>query len=365
MAIDPRLADRYQAAVIDPRSVPLDLRWKGILGANKQLAMEQVPDLVRLAASRPTPGPENRARFQSSFKDADQAFLLQGNDRELSLLAAETISHAMTSPSRLADVIALFIRASQYSGWGFTVPEIVSESEQYLAQRSVAIRRIDRPAAIVDAKMGTWKKTLDGMSAEATQASQQPLAAWFTKLGTVPVAETGQVNSQLAVLADLIIRATSIQGEELNILWWLFGESSDYFGTLWSDVPTAAVSLVAATELADLCTILPAPMAAEAFLGRAIRSAGLGGGTTLTVADAMAHTPNRWQESVLPLTEFGDLTPLITGAKRFDSADESWIGRAERASGITLRDERTHLAIGWQMLTELQIVRMAEETKRG
>src|SRR5216683_2951341 len=104
MAMDQRLADRYQAAAIDPRMVPLELRWKGVAAATKQLSIEAIADLVRLAASRQSTQAEVRTKFQQHFKDADTAFLLEGNDQELSLLAAATLSNSLSTESRVSDL---------------------------------------------------------------------------------------------------------------------------------------------------------------------------------------------------------------------------------------------------------------------
>ncbi len=359
MAMDQRLADRYQAAAIDPRMVPLELRWKGVAAATKQLSIEAIADLVRLAASRQSTQAEVRTKFQQHFKDADTAFLLEGNDQELSLLAAATLSNSLSTESRVSDLVALLIRSSQFAEWTYVLPDVAAESEAYLTNRSVSARRVDRPAASLDSKSAIWKKTVETVEQEATAAGQPQFGTWIGKLGAVHLAETGPLASVLTSLVDFTARADAIHAEELNILWWLFADYSKYLDRAWESVDVKnSVSLVAALELFELTTIVPAPYSSKAFLAKVLKGAGLVDGSEVVPGEAIAQAPKGWHERAAAAKSFGDLTPLLTAVTTFDAEDDGWIRRAERTSGVSLRDARDPLVLGWQMLTELQAAKV-------
>lgn len=63
---------------------------------------------------------------------------------------------------------------------------------------------------------------------------------------------TTEENLSLIQAAQAILKSNKIQKEELNILWWLFGEYSDIGGEYFVNIDKKAMSIIAARELHNL-----------------------------------------------------------------------------------------------------------------
>jgi len=63
---------------------------------------------------------------------------------------------------------------------------------------------------------------------------------------------TAEENLSIIRAARAILKSNNIQREELNILWWLFGEYSEIGGGYFVNIDKKAMSIIAARELHDL-----------------------------------------------------------------------------------------------------------------
>lgn len=63
---------------------------------------------------------------------------------------------------------------------------------------------------------------------------------------------TVEENLSLIQAVQAILKSNTIQKEELNILWWLFGEYSEIGGNYFVNIDKKAMSIIAAKELHDL-----------------------------------------------------------------------------------------------------------------
>ena len=63
---------------------------------------------------------------------------------------------------------------------------------------------------------------------------------------------TTEINIAVVRAAQAILKSNNIQKEELNILWWLFGEYSGIAGDYFVNVEKKAMSIIAARELHNL-----------------------------------------------------------------------------------------------------------------
>jgi hypothetical protein len=63
---------------------------------------------------------------------------------------------------------------------------------------------------------------------------------------------TSEDNLSIIRAAQAILESNNIQKEELNILWWIFGEYSEIGGEYFANIDKKAMSIIAARELHDL-----------------------------------------------------------------------------------------------------------------
>src|SRR5207245_2823811 len=88
-----------------------------------------------------------------------------------------------------------------------------------------------------------------------------------------------------------------IVSEESNMLWWLISETSRDVNQRWSEMPLGMVCTLTGKELADLTRIVPGPIAARAFLDRAIRSGRDKVAATISITDVVNDTAKTWRDS--------------------------------------------------------------------
>ena len=362
MAIDTRFADWYHAAAIDPKTVALEQRWKGVLAAVNAADSAMLADVIRMACHRQVASADLRTRFQGYFKHLDPAFLLIDNDQELAVLAATVLSQLLQVPA-FADSVALLVRSAAFSGWTFVI-NLTDLAEDHLRRRSIEVRKIAPPSLAVSAgKDGSWAAEL--AAARTETAAQPALTALLAKVsGSIPAEAALTIGSLQAVLAHTI-RSHAVVSEELDILWWLFADRSSTHGALWRDVGAVAVTLTAPLELNDLIYTVPGPIASREFLTRVFQSAGADGGGTTTLGEAIAASSSSWHVAVKALSDLGNLTPLVAAGKAWVDSDNGWSGRAELASGISLREPRPRLDIGVQFLGELWLLRLQSSAAWG
>ncbi|MNE37679.1 hypothetical protein D3C80_1315420 [compost metagenome] len=84
--------------------------------------------------------------------------------------------------------------------------------------------------------------------------------SWTTSVASQAGAATAQLYGQLQLLQ-----------EETNILWWLFGETSDLLEEPYSALSTGPADLVAGFDLAALTTSPLGPVSVDAMMSRMVR----------------------------------------------------------------------------------------------
>jgi hypothetical protein len=159
------------------------------------------------------------------------------------------------------------------------VPDIPERAAEYLSKRSV-----NRAKPVKSSPEG---KLFEALTAVGTPYSD--LAEEFRKL-------------QLAFpLVD----------EETNMLWWLMGETSRDLDKSWNELEVGAVCSIGAAELADLTKVLPGPIAARAFLDRAVRFDRKKVPASISIAEVVSDTPKEWREKRHNTPVANELTGLL------------------------------------------------------
>jgi hypothetical protein len=317
--------DWYRSAGVPPENIPLEKRWAAIetftVDASEVASLTQV--FYGLALSD-TSFPE---RFRTEFNKADANFAMSGNDRELLVLAGAALVHVMERGVReIADLSGLCLVSAAFQNVRTAgVPQIPELGATYLSKRSA------NRAALVDGS-----------------AESKLLAA---------LTDAGEPYSEFAPEFQKVQSEFPIVAEETNMLWWLFSETSRDLEQRLSDLPVGAACLVTGKELADLTRVIPGPIAARAFLDRAVRSGRKKVPTSISIADVVNHAPRAWrtEHHAKPLpNELSSILPMNQAVRLSLQApdDNTWRPMFETATGISPAAKNAPNAFAYQVFLE-------------
>jgi|SRR5579859_2883902 len=337
MSMNSHFGDWYRSAGVPPEGIPLADRWKGVesfdVDATEISLLAQVFFQLNLSD---TSFPQ---RFRKAFNDADPNFPMSGNDRELVVLAGAGLVDVIERDSRdIADLAALCLLcgAAQNVRTASVVPQIPEIATRYLSQRSVQRAKPEK----------------DGKE----EALSKALAA------------AGEPYSKLAPEFQKLQLEFPIVSEESNMLWWMISKTSRDVGQRWSEMPLGMVCTLTGKELADLTQIIPGPIAARAFLDRAIRSGRDKVADSISVADVVNDTDKTWRgsnfskplpvglEGILPLTH-----AVVLSVQASD--EKAWRPMFKAATGIAATAKSNPDAVAYQFYLEQLAVRSFTEMK--
>lgn len=269
--VHPDFARWYSSVGLGDEETRRKGRWIGVCLIVERAETPMVEALIRLAFKSKQLAQEALVKqVRAIFKEADETFEMQGNDRELQILAGSSLAVLMDSESDSAAYAALAVTTTAFDGARMSdLPmDLVKLAENSLVHIAVANR--ERPE--LDSFLADDESELefDEPSEHVRQNQNFPgVAAAFGM-----VAETmGNAIKQIAERQTGALQAMDtliqIQDEELQMLWWLVGQRSKDYKCSFGDLPADAQPLVFASELADATRILPGPPSAPAMLSRA------------------------------------------------------------------------------------------------
>ncbi len=313
MSMNSYFGDWYRAAGISPEGVPLSERWQG--AASFEVNASEISLLAQVFYQLNPSDSLFPERFRKSINESDGTFPMSGNDRELIVLTGAALDDLMTRGSRdMADLAALcLVCGAAQNIRAAAVPQIPEIAAKYLSQRSV-----ERAKPEKDGKEEALK-----------------LAPELQKL-----------------LLDF-----PIVSEESNLLWWLISETSRDVNKRWNEMPLGMACVLTGKEIADLTQIIPGPIAARAFLDRAIRSGRKRVAASTSIADIVNETDKKWRGShfskplpnglqgILPLTH-----AVVLSVQASD--DDAWQSIFKSTTGIAATEKGSPDAMAYQFYLE-------------
>jgi hypothetical protein len=299
-------SDWLEDAGLDVKSLPLQEWWLGLEEYCADLHRRSLLELLGFAtkgdaveALVPTGLREALKAKDGTFKMRDNTFLVI----QLARVAVRILFDNSNTDHDLGQAAALGMIVGSF---GQDVTEIHKEHIQaagkYLSGRAQErrvrpqMKRVDAPTA------AEFSKTVQNVS--SFELLQAPLISIATTLSNVS-ANLSAVSSHL-----------TIQDEELNVLWWLFGETSRDFQKPFRSFGRGPAAIIAASELADLLAFPPAPVSSESFLRQTLRSKDdTDPPPTTTLLDALKGIDKDWKQAratavLNSLEDFNSLCPL-------------------------------------------------------
>lgn len=348
--MDPRFADWYRDASIDPKAETLGLRSNGVDVFLKELNDSHIPELVRMFYGIPGKHSDFEPLFRSFFKSQDETFPTRDNDLEMRVLAGTAIALQFSShPSKQTDKLALLMVSASFRNVAI-VKEILVLAQVYLRDRSAMLREMQveaqEPQTDATGLIQTLIEHANSNNMKAGADSLKKILELYNSRS-----ETHQI------LIQRLTAQIELREEECNILWWLFGEHSltdDKHFSVWA-LPAACI--IGPVELASLTKQIPGPLAARAVLAKLLRLADPSFKPTTSIQTAVSACDLEWRKTYLkPHDSVVDLCP-ISAAISYSTEYQDW-GSFQRSAGIDVTKDFRSLDLAEQMYREALIAKL-------
>jgi hypothetical protein len=333
----------------------LTARWQGI---ETLTAEPEVLDLVRVVSQRPTVDGTYLERFRAAFKDADITFQMSGNDLELSVLAGSLLCELLDKQPKKADQgsLALLCTAGIRASSPYWIEPFLRNSECYLEGRLRTLRKQSN-AIIPTFDVEEVESGVENFVAKLGQNNPGQNAAaadtLFTSLLT-------NFSAAMDVTRDAITelqRQSTLRKEETDVLTWLTAAVSRDASKSFTELGTAAASVIAGKELADLISA-PGILAARAILlGLIPPIKGKGAKKSVTLVSAVDATDRAWRKKVVEqsgVQAVADLCPVLGALTTSLTTDEpgTWAGAYKKAYAIDPGAAIPPIGLSFQMHRE-------------
>lgn len=340
-------------------------RWEGVEKAAES-SRPEVLNMVRLALGRPGVSAAFLDKFKAAFKEADATFQMSGNDLELSVLAGSTLCRIFTEDPDDADnaSLGLICAVSIAKGPEWSEP-FVSHAERYLDGR---LRNLRKPTEVRRPQLPTKKlkqlfdifttRLAENEPALIGEASKQMFEALLQAMKAV--------TEEASAAIEELDTQSNLRRQETDVLWWLTAGVSRDTGMSFKDITTAAASIVAGKELADLVNppgVLPAKSILKSVIPPAV---GKAAGKPVSLHTAVNATEREWRRTVvgvLKIDQVADLCPLLAAIKHSLTTDEAdgWTGAYKKAYRVDPKTALQPVEMAHEIHRECLLARLAAE----
>jgi hypothetical protein len=332
----------YAAVSVDDNQARRQARWAAVSTVVASADRKVVETLLRLAyRGRHAPPAAALLAFRQAFKGADDTFDMDGNDRELQILAAAGLAVLMDTNRDTGAWAAL--AATTAGLHGARKPDLPIDLAALGEAMIVRWGEQNRKRPVVDAQIKTASALDFGQAAKKMQEVQ----SWDGAVQAFKV--IGDTAKSLAdhhiAAARAFSRFFRVQDEELQMLWWLVGQRSFDYDCDFDRVPAEAQPLVFGSELADQTEFLPGPPSMAGILSRA----GLKDRKMVPVTLAINSAKAEWLKGVIGEREVSPVaTPLHEGIKRQleTGSGDDWIAGWAASTGVDRNCEMSALTLG-------------------
>ena len=340
----PEFARWYGAVSLGDDREKIKRRWVGVSTLVSGLTRADVETMIRVVFRiKPQAPLESLDRIRKPFKDADELFEMTGNDRELEVLSGAALAVFFEKRRERRCKCCLSGNTAALGGVRrLELPtDLTALAEQTIAAVAEAHRK--RPDLTRYTSAESTKFDFDKAVAKITEVPNwEGVKAAFGVAAEASAAAIGKggacENARAIDAANIFI---AIQDEELQMLWWMFGERSCDFDCAFSAIPVDAQALVLAKELADATQFLPGPISAKSLLSRA----GVNNSKKVTIPAAINGCTSAWLTSLA--TEGASIVSnryILYLERKLETGDDtSWVAGWAAAAGIEAGRSDPHL----------------------
>lgn len=292
-----------------------ELRWAGVCAVVVVAKSQLIEALIRLAfKSQQTASAAQVQIIRDAFKTVDASFNMEGNDRELQVMAGASLAVLMAEGGVYGAEAALGISTASLNGARKTdLPMDLSILAESAIDQISEIRR-KRPDLTKYTSNSAPKINFNTAVAKITEVQD------FTGIAEGLKLAAGEVQNAFSIIArqqentmDAIDTFVRVQDEELQMLSWLIGQRSDDLDCVFNEVTAESQGLVFAKELAGHTETLPGPASVKGVLSRA----GLNQLEKITISAAIIAAKPEWFQTFMPESEVSPVTtPIHFGIMR-------------------------------------------------
>lgn len=331
--MDKRFTDWYQT--VDPNRTEdrLKKRWAGIESFISTASIQQALDAVRVFYGLTPEDPTFIEEFSDQVYQSDNAFSSKGAEREIAILAGI----AAFTFAKEQDELSIFLSISCCRSYGIgplpPLGDIVKLSEDHLIEASKELR--NRTIAIPNIKEP--QKVLDTFNGSGTPDHNHLKNQTSTAL-TDTLQQQQKLFGYCQELHDLAI----LQKEELDIMWWLYGEYSRTADKYFAELSSEEACIALALDACELTHNSPGPMGIKAYLKKGLASCNIKKKPKLTLRQ-LANKTNTIVRDILMQDKrtLTGLTPIYRCLKNYYSngVNSEW-SKIDNYNGVTLNIEQ-------------------------
>lgn len=334
------------------------LRLKGIAAFVSAAKQADVEALIRLVwNSKQTPDAEVIVRLRKALYEADNAFQMSGNEKEIHLLAGAALA-VMMCDGPMEHLTPLMTSGADFLGQrSQKLPiNLLSIAEAAIRSQAAENRRpeltkalsTDVPKAVLTTVTG---KLNEGMTSEVLNAA----FGLANDAMRVPVA---QLAVRYSTWFGAVQRYIQVQDEELEILWWLVGRYSEDRQADFDEIAKLEKPLVLAKELASRTVFYPGPPSIKGLLARA----GVDPKDEATVPELINAVSDAWVNALNFKGEPSPVTmPMHFALKKRQetSVGNAWIEFWANATGISATQKFPVIMLGISFFREVLLNKWA------
>lgn len=288
-------------------------RWAVAAKYGEKLSRTQIINLIQLFLF-PKPPAALVTAYTSELLKLDPEYPVSGNSESVRVMAGLVMATSFTAgSSNYADAFALGLRAAQLGGIRGqpVVPAIMVEAASYLLREAAAQRPNDFLAEH-EAHGAKLLKKFEAISeAEAT--------------GDVAKIQKARKDYHTAIPDRALGRRMTQLAEESQLLWLVVSDFSPTLSKPTTELTAAEYSLVIANEALERISLLPAPPAVEALLGRALKHC-KPAKKKVSLSELLDATNVDWRRKQVAATENSDcrsLLPLCTALEKMEETGDA------------------------------------------
>ncbi|QSF53560.1 GTPase-associated system all-helical protein GASH [Brevundimonas fontaquae] len=262
-------ADKYALAGLQPGPDIIGLRKKSIERVPKDLKHPQVLNLCRYYFDLPNADVQ---WLTDILVEDDGSFSLITNAREMKTLVACVLSDRIEGGYNFT-TLSVLVASAMGKRQPVEAAWLLEMAAQAEVNQQVATHR---PPIAPDIKKLTASKLAEEI--EALSENEGDYVGVIGKVRAESISNSTALITQCNAAVSALAKQNSLLQEQTNILWWLYGASSNYLDRPFADVPFPSNYLLCGLELAELCLNL-GPVATPVMLERMAKLSKKGRGT--------------------------------------------------------------------------------------